>query len=153
MPKTPEQHAGTDPGEAPEPAGLLRRLVVMFYDSLLLLSVLFGGTALALLVTGGALDYRHLLFRIYLLGLCFLFYIWFWTHGGQTLGMRTWRLRLQRLDGGPVTLRQATLRFWYAIPCWALLGLGYLWMLVDRDRLAVHDRLSGTVIVRLPKQG
>jgi uncharacterized RDD family membrane protein YckC len=43
------------------------------------------------------------------------------------------------------------LRFLCAIPCWALLGLGYLWILVDRDRMAVHDRLSKTVIVRLPE--
>jgi uncharacterized RDD family membrane protein YckC len=142
-------HTGNKP--ILEPAGLLRRLVVMFYDSLLLLSVLFVGTALALLVTRGALDYQDPFFRAYLFGLCFLFYAWFWMHGGQTLGMRTWKLRVQRLDGGPVTLWQATLRFLCAIPCWALLGLGYLWILVDRDQMAVHDRLSKTVIVRLPE--
>ncbi|MDH3901560.1 MAG: RDD family protein [Gammaproteobacteria bacterium] len=142
-------HAGNKP--APEPAGLLRRLVAMFYDCLLLLSVLFLGTALALLVTRGTLDHQNPFFRGYLLGLCFLFYAWFWMHGGQTLGMRTWKLRIQRLDGGPVTLRQALLRFLCAIPCWALLGLGYLWMLVDRERMALHDRLSKTVIVRLPE--
>ncbi|UCC55913.1 MAG: RDD family protein [Gammaproteobacteria bacterium] len=143
-------HAGNN--SALEPAGLLRRLMAMFYDSLLLLSVLFLGTALALLVTGGMLDYRNPFFRAYLFGLCFLFYAWFWMHGGQTLGMRAWKLRIQRLDGGPITLRQAMLRFLYAIPCWLLVGLGYLWMLVDRDRMAVHDRLSKTVIVRLPKK-
>ena len=140
---------GNEP--ALEPAGLLRRLVVMFYDSLLLLSVLLLGTALALLVTRGTLDYQDPFFRGYLFGLCFLFYAWFWMHGGQTLGMRTWKLRVQRLDGGPVTLWQAVLRFLCAIPCWALLGLGYLWILVDRDRMAVHDRISGTRIVRLPE--
>jgi uncharacterized RDD family membrane protein YckC len=140
-------HTGNKP--TPEPAGLLRRLVVMFYDSLLLLSVLFLGTALALLVTRGTLDYQNPFFRGYLFGLCFIFYAWFWMHGGQTLGMRTWKLRVQRLDGGPVTLWQAVLRFLCAIPCWALLGLGYLWILVDRDRMAVHDRISGTLIVRL----
>jgi len=134
----------------PEPAGLLRRLGAMFYDSLLLLSVLMVGTALALLVTRGAMDYHNPFFRGYLCGLSFLFYAWFWVRGGQTLGMRTWKLRVQRLDGGPITLWQAVLRFLCAIPAWALLGLGYLWLLVDKDRMAVHDRLSKTVIVRLP---
>ncbi len=154
MSKTSKTHSGTHTGEtpSPEPAGLLRRLAAMFYDSLLLLSVLFLATALALLVTRGTLDYQHPLFRGYLFVLCFLFFTWFWMHGGQTLGMRTWKLRLQRLDGGPVTLWQSVLRFLGAIPCWALLGLGYLWMLVDRDKLAVHDRLSKTTIVRLPNQ-
>ena len=140
-------HTGNKP--IPEPAGLLRRLVVMLYDSLLLLSILFVGTALALLVTRGTLDYQHPFFRGYLFSLCFLFYAWFWMHGGQTLGMRSWKLRVQRLDGGPVSLWQAVVRFLCAIPCWVLLGLGYLWILVDRDRMAVHDRISGTVIVRL----
>jgi uncharacterized RDD family membrane protein YckC len=142
----------TQADDAPnlEPAGLLRRLVAMFYDSLLLLSVLFVATALALLVTRGALDYQSPFFRTWLFGLCFVFYAWFWLHGGQTLGMRTWKLRVQRLDGEPITVWQALLRFLCAIPCWGLLGLGYLWILVDRDGMALHDRCSGTVIVRLP---
>jgi uncharacterized RDD family membrane protein YckC len=134
-----------------EPAGLFRRLMAMLYDMLLLLSLLLSATALALLVTRGRLDYHHPLFRSYLFLVCFLFYAWFWTHGGQTLGMRAWRLRVQRLDGRPITLWQALLRFLAAIPSWALLGLGYLWILVDKNRMALHDRISESVIVRLMK--
>jgi uncharacterized RDD family membrane protein YckC len=66
--------------------------------------------------------------------------------------MRAWRLQLQRLDGGPITIWQALLRFMVAIPSLALAGLGLLWMLVDKDRLAVHDRISESRIVRLPKK-
>jgi uncharacterized RDD family membrane protein YckC len=134
-----------------EPAGLFRRLMAMLYDLLLLLSLLLFATALALLVTRGALDYHQPLFRTYLFFVCFFFYAWFWTHGGQTLGMRAWRLRVQRLDGRPITLWQALLRFLAAIPSWALLGLGYLWILVDKNRMALHDRISESVIVRLTK--
>ncbi len=123
----------------------------MFYDSLLLFSVLLFATGMALLVTRGTLDYHNPFFRTYLFLICFLFYAWFWTHGGQTLGMRAWHLRVQRFDGSPITLWQALLRFLSAIPAWALLGLGYLWMLVDKNRLALHDRFSESVIVRLPK--
>lgn len=135
-----------------EPAGLFRRLMAMCYDLLLLFSLLLLATAVALLVTRGALDYHHPLFRSYLFLVCFWFYAWFWTHGGQTLGMRAWRLRLQRLDGRPVTLWQALLRFLAAIPSWAVFGLGFLWMLVDKKHMAVHDRISESVIVRLPKR-
>jgi hypothetical protein len=39
-----------------------------------------------------------------------------------------------------------------AIPSLALAGLGLLWMLVDREHLAVHDRISQSMIVRLPKK-
>lgn len=123
----------------------------MFYDALLLFSVLLFATAAALLVAKGSLDYHNPFFRTYLFLVCFLFYAWFWMHGGQTLGMRAWRLRVQRFDGRPLTLWQVLLRFLAAIPAWALLGLGYLWILVDKDKLALHDRFSESVIVRLPK--
>jgi len=134
------------------PAGLFRRLMAMCYDLLLLLSLLLFATALALLATRGTLDYHHPLYRTYLFMISFWFYAWFWTHGGQTLGMRAWRLRVQRLDGRPITLWQALLRFLSAIPSWAVFGLGYLWLLVDKNHMAVHDRISESVIVRLPKQ-
>ena len=134
------------------PAGLFTRLVAMFYDSLLLFSMLLIATALALLVTRGTLQYHNPFFRTFLFLTCFSFYAWFWLHGGQTLGMRAWRLRLQRLDGGPITLWQALLRFITAIPSLAFAGLGLLWMLVDRNKLAVHDRISESMIVRLPKK-
>jgi uncharacterized RDD family membrane protein YckC len=134
-----------------EPAGLFRRLMAMLYDLFLLLSVLLFASALALLVTRGTLDYHHPLFRSYLFIICFSFYAWFWIHGGQTLGMRAWRLRVQRLDGKPITLWQALLRFLSAIPSLAVFGLGYLWILVDKKRMALHDRISESVIVLLPK--
>jgi uncharacterized RDD family membrane protein YckC len=134
-----------------KPAGLLVRLLAMFYDSLLLLSALLIATALALMVTKGTLSYHNPFFRTFLFLICFSFYAWFWLHGGQTLGMRAWRLRLQRLDGGPITPWQALLRFMVAIPSLAAAGLGLWWMLIDKDRLALHDRISESTIVRLPK--
>jgi len=133
------------------PASILRRLMAMLYDTLLLFSVLLLATGLAELVTQGSLHYHNPFFRTWLFLVCFLFYAWFWTHGGQTLGMRTWRLRLQRLDGKPVTLWQALLRFLSAIPSLALLGLGMFWMLIDRNKMTWHDRFSESVIVQLPK--
>ncbi len=135
-----------------KPAGLMVRLLAMFYDSLLLLSALLIATAIALMVTRGTLSYLNPFFRTLLFLICFSFYAWFWLHGGQTLGMRAWRLRLQRLDGGAITLWQALLRFMVAIPSLAACGLGLFWMLVDRDRLALHDRISESTIVRLPRQ-
>jgi uncharacterized RDD family membrane protein YckC len=134
-----------------EQAGLFRRLIAMFYDSLLLLSVLLLATALAMLITRGTLHYHNPFFRTYLFMIWFMFYAWFWTHGGQTLGMRAWKLRVQRLDGRPITLWQALLRFLVAIPSLGLAGLGFFWLLVDRDRMTVYDRISESVIVRLPK--
>ncbi len=135
-----------------KPAGLLVRLVAMFYDALLLLSALMIATAIALFVTKGASLAHNPFFRTTLFLICFSFYAWFWLHGGQTLGMRAWKLRLQNKDGRPITIWQALLRFLVAIPSLAFAGLGFLWMLIDKDKMTLYDRFSESVIVRLPKE-
>lgn len=141
------------PPRAPEmrPAGLARRLMAMFYDSLLLIAVLMTVTALVVLINRGEIDYTHPLYRALLVLVMFAFFGGFWTHGGQTLGMRSWRIQLQRREGGTPTWTRCLVRFLAAIPALLLFGAGYLWILVDRDRLAWHDRLSKTVVVLRPK--
>ena len=125
----------------------------MFYDGLLLIGLLFiAAIPLTLLpetlkTSPGA----RLVIQGYLLLVCALFFVWFWTHGGQTLGMRTWRLRLVSDDGGPVRPGQAARRFLTATLSLACLGLGFLWVLIDREGLAWHDRLSKTRLIVEPK--
>jgi uncharacterized RDD family membrane protein YckC len=65
--------------------------------------------------------------------------------------MKTWRLRVQGVDGGPLSRRQAVVRFFASLLSLAPAGLGYLWILVDKDQRAWHDQLSNTVVVHLPK--
>ena len=138
-------------------AGLWRRLAALFYDSLLLLAIWFIATALLLPFTGGeAIESNNPLLPTYLLFISFFFYAWFWMHGGQTLGMRSWRLQLQSLRPGQLSWLQCLLRFLVAMPAGLLLGLGYLWMLIDKEKLSWHDRFSETRIVQLdrnPDQG
>jgi uncharacterized RDD family membrane protein YckC len=137
--------------------GLFRRLAAMLYDSLLLLGVLMAATALAMIPLGegpeGRIESGNLIFRLYLLLVTTGFFVWFWTHGGQTLGMRAWRLKLLRSDGLPLTTGDALLRCLTALLSWAAGGLGFLWILVDRDNLAWHDRLSKTRMVITEKAG
>ena len=128
-----------------EPVGLPRRLAALVYDSLLILAVLFLATALALALAGGALDAHGWGFRAYLLAVVAGFFGWFWTHGGQTLGMRAWKIRVERLDGGPVDWPQALLRLAVAL---GTFGLGLLWAGLDLERRALYDRASGTRVVR-----
>jgi len=148
-------HTGTatimsDADNLPKPANLPRRLAALFYDSLLLLAVWFIATAILLPLTdGAAIRAGNPLFSTYLLFVSFFFYGWFWIHGGQTLGMRAWHLQLRNLRPGPITWLQALLRFMVAVPAGLLLGLGYLWMLVDRQKLTWHDRYSETCVVQL----
>jgi uncharacterized RDD family membrane protein YckC len=141
-----------------QPAPLSRRIGAMLYDAILLLGVLMLAVLVLIfpyhLVTGQPFPHGepiHLTVeRLYLLLVSGGFFVFFWTHGGQTLGMRTWRLRAIRDDGAPLRARDAWRRFAWAIPSLAPLGLGLWWSLVDRDRLAWHDRLSRTRLVRLP---
>ena len=139
----------TDSANQPPPAGLFRRLAALLYDSLLLLAVMFISTAILLPFTGGEAVQHNPFLTTYLLFISFAFYSWFWMHGGQTLGMRSWKLQLRNINPGPITLWQALLRFMVAIPSALLLGIGYLWMLIDRDKLTWHDRYSETRIVQL----
>ena len=142
-------------------AGLLRRLAALSYDTLLLLAVLFIVTALVLPLNGGVAIRHNPFFSSYIFLVCFLFYGWFWTHGGQTLGMRAWKLRLQGYDGGGVTWWQALARFLLA-SLWLLpllyarkfLGLDYrLSLLIGLIFLflllltRLHERYSETVLV------
>jgi len=137
--------------QLPQP-GLMRRLAAIFYDSLLLFAVLFIATLPLLLLTQGeAIESDSGYFLPYLLSISFLFFGWFWIHGGQTLGMRAWRIRVQQANGSNITWLQALIRFFSAIFSWAVGGLGFLWIMVDKDRKAWHDRLSSTEIVLLPK--
>ena len=140
----------TEQTDSPRPAGLLRRLAALLYDSLLLLAVFFIATAALLPFTHGeAIHAGNPLMSTYLLFLSFFFYGWFWTHGGQTLGMRAWKLQIRSLRDGPVSWLQALLRYFVAIPSALLCGLGYLWLLFDRRKLTWHDRYSETSIVQL----
>lgn len=80
----------------------------------------------------------------------FAFFAYFWVARGQTLGMLAWRLQLVSVEaGGRVTLKQALLRFIGALASLLTLGLGYLWMFVDRRRRTWPDLLSGTQILYL----
>jgi len=136
--------------DTPSP-GLLRRLGAMAYDALLLLALLMLLSYPYVWLTGG--DKPGLLvkslYQLYLLAIGFFFYAGFWTHGGQTLGMRAWLLKVVRHDGGLLGWAPAMKRFGLAWISLLTLGLGFLWILFDRDKLAWHDRWSDTRLVLL----
>jgi uncharacterized RDD family membrane protein YckC len=125
---------------------LLRRLAAIFYDLLLLLSVLFVATALILPFNAGEAFTQHGFYSIYLLTLSFIFYGWFWTHGGQTLGLRAWKLQVLTIDQQPISWTQAFWRFIGAIVSWSLFGLGFGWSLLDKGNRCWHDIVSNTNI-------
>jgi uncharacterized RDD family membrane protein YckC len=137
--------------ETSKRVGLARRLASIIYDALLLAAVVFIAAAptAALNLEPGSLGSYLLL--LYVLLVAFLFLGWFWTHGGQTLGMKTWRLRLERMDGTPIDWGDAGLRFATAMLSWAALGLGFVWSVFHPERLTWHDIVSRTRLVPVRK--
>lgn len=147
-PKRAHCHAAAAATPPLPPPGLLRRLGALFYDCLLLLAILFFATLALLPLHGGAFAPHNPAYQAYLLAVAFLFFGGFWTRGGQTLGMRAWKIRLRSADGGAVGWRQAGLRFAAALLSFGLLGLGFFAALADPEKRCWHDRIARTRMVR-----
>jgi uncharacterized RDD family membrane protein YckC len=135
------------------PASFLVRIAAMVYELLLVTAVLFVASLPFLYLFGNAQSgWRHLVFQLYLTGVLFAYFSAFWLRSGQTLAMKTWRIRLVSLDGGTPTLKQAALRFIIALFGLLLAGAGFWWALFDRDGQFLHDRIAGTRLVRVPRK-
>ena len=134
-------------------ASLARRFGAILYDSLLALALAFLGTLPFVAAAGGEpVEPGDTAYRLTLLLILYLFFVGFWSRSGRTLGMQSWRLQLETLDGGKPGIGQCSVRFFAAILSWLPAGLGFWWQLVDRDRLAWHDRLSRTRLRYYPKR-
>lgn len=154
--------------------GFFKRLLIIIYDGLLVFAVIFFTSAVlmglfqwlapsSIYLAPSDLDnpsLRELSSLGRLLGgalvglncllVSFFFYAWFWTHGGQTLGMRAWNLYLIKPDGKFIDWPTAAKRYLIALVSWAALGLGFTWILLNRDKLSWHDILTNTKIVHVP---
>ncbi len=144
----------------------------MVYEAMLLFGVLF----IAVWLFSTLLQQRHALYlrsalQDWLFFVIGIYFVWFWSHGGQTLAMKTWRIRLVTTDGQPVTIRRAIVRY-LLVWLWCLPGLALAWALgaktwmlvlipaanaviwalmiyLDPHRQFLHDRLAGTRLIRV----
>ena len=125
----------------------------MVYELLLVTAVVFVASFIIIPVVGEMQQrwQRHL-FQVYLLGVLFAYFSAFWLRSGQTLAMKTWRIRLVNADGTPLRFRQALLRFVLALLGLLAGGAGFWWALIDRDRQFLHDRIVGSRLVRVPRK-
>lgn len=138
----------TQPEAEPARVGLLRRLAAILYDTLLVVAVVFLGTLPLVLLNGGEAIPAHTgWYRGYLLLLVGGYFVFFWIRG-ETLGMKSWHVRIIADDGSPVSSRAAVVRAIASVVSWLPCGAGFLWSVFDAQGLAWHDRLSGTRLVR-----
>lgn len=154
-------------------APLYRRLMAMMYDLFLLAATLFcaamlytaiavsfqGGDAeLATVETGQVLTELEPVdlgpaFPVFILSVAAAFYLYFWKNGGQTLGMKVWRLKLLGNEGDAAATLPCLLRIPLACLSFLALGLGYWYMKIEPAGRTLHDRLSKTQVVLLEKPG
>jgi len=134
------------------PAPLRLRALAFAYDLLPLLGLWFLAGVIGLALTGGALDPHRFAHRILVQALaailCGGYFVVSWTRGGQTLGMRAWRLRVVRDDGALLGWPRALLRFVVGCISVATLGAGFGWAWIDRRGRTWHDRVAQTRVVR-----
>jgi len=147
----------------------------MLYESMLLFGVVFvsGWLFATLLEQRHALYLRNVL-QDWLFVVIGVYFVWFWTHSGQTLAMKTWRIRLVTTDGNAIGFKRAVGRYFLAW-MWILPGLAAAWasgakawMLIlipavnivlwtltaflDPNRQFLHDRIAGTRVISMPEQ-
>lgn len=117
----------SSPSSRPATPGLGRRLAAMIYEGVLL----FGVVMVAGWLYSSLTQQRHALqgkagLQAFLFIVLAVYFVWFWTHGGQTVAMKTWRLRVETADGRPLSQWRALARYL----------LAWLWFLPSL--LAVH---------------
>jgi len=127
---------------------LARRLAALVYDTLQVIAILMlVSLPFVLLDFGQGPVYQSALALS-----IFAFFAKFWRHGGQTLGMKSWDIRIVSNNGQAITLTQCLLRLMAAIPSLLFFGIGYFWMLIDKDKLTWPDRFSDTHLIMTPKR-
>lgn len=130
------------------PASLFRRLAAAIYDVFLIFALLLLGTGIALLMNKGkSFGENHLLFTFYLTSIVGFFYCWFWTHGGQTLGMQAWKIKVVTHHLQPLTWPVAIKRFILSVPSVCFFGFGYLITFFNKDKRSIHDFASQTRVI------
>lgn len=130
--------------------GFWRRIICLLYEFLILLAIIFIASFIFHLVfRDTSASYFKPLYQLYLLFVMGYYFIWFWTHGGQTLAMQAWKIRIVTSEGQMLSNRKAIIRYLLAVTGTLFLGAGFLWALIDREHLYLHDRLAGTRLIKI----
>lgn len=135
-------------GQYDQKCSMFRRLAAIFYDGLCLFSVFFLATLILIFFTKGeAIENNNIGYDLLLALITYLYFTWHWVHGGQTLGMRTWHIKLKTRGMGQLSLGNATIRFCLSLLSFICFGLGFVWAFFDDEKLTFHDRFSHTRLI------
>ena len=135
-----------------QPAGFLKRVLALVYDSLLIGAIVLVLSLLLVFVNGGYPESGSVLSFIQLFILVFtgpIFYSYFWiANKGQTTGMQAWKIKLVSMDETELNIKQTMLRCLISTISFASFGLGYFWILYDKTNLSWSDILTKTKVIK-----
>lgn len=162
------------------PATFTKRALAIIYDGLISIAVLLVATWVYTMIAGWIVGWEQyeqmaeagqlsgdpgLTFVLFLV--LYLFFAYFWTRIGQTLGMQVWRIRIENLDGTSVSWTQALLRYgtaaavifitmlagYYVGPATLFLTVpAIIALFLPINGLSVTDRTSNSVVVQVPRE-
>lgn len=124
----------------------------LIYEVLTVIALSFACAGLFLWFAGDATHgIKRLLMQLFLWFAVGAYFIWCWLKSGQTLAMQAWQLKLVNQENQLLTLKFAIARYLLATLSLALCGLGFLWIVVDSNKLFLHDRLLKCKVVARPR--
>lgn len=138
-------------------ASLTKRLAAGIYDLLPLIGLWMATAVVVLFAFGVQTDVAHLssayriTLQLALLAVTCGYFCVSWVRGGQTIGMRAWRLRVVSAAGGALPWTRALLRFFVAIASVTAIGLGFFWCLIDEEGRAWHDIAAASRVISVPR--
>ena len=133
-------------------AGFLKRVLALVYDSLLIGAIVLVLRLLLVFVNGGYPESSSVLSFIQLFILVFtgpIFYSYFWiANKGQTTGMQAWKIKLVSIDETELNIKKTMLRCLISTISFVCFGLGYFWILYDKNNLSWSDILTKTLVIK-----
>jgi uncharacterized RDD family membrane protein YckC len=131
---------------------LIKLGACFIYDALAVVALCFVSALVVIILIGDAsYGLKRYLLQVVLWLAIGVYFVWCWKKTGQTLAMKTWQLKLVNEDGQLLPLNLAMARYVLSTLSLVLFGLGFLWAMVDRDHLYLHDRLLNTHIIYVPR--
>lgn len=133
-----------------KPISLFKRLVAISYDSLIVIALLMAATALGMAVNGGVAIFpedglRYLVLQSCLLGVIISYFMLFWAYSGQTIGMKTWKIRL--VDVKTQQAPRASVCLLRIVLALGLFGVALLPTLWRKDKATLYDTFTGTQLI------
>ena len=134
-------------------AGFFRRILALVYDSVVIAGILLSFTLLLVILNGGYAEPGSLVSVVQLIVCACVgpfFYSYFWlVNNGQTIGMQAWKLRLVSLNSSKLNAKQTYLRCLVSTLSFVCFGIGYFWILFNKDNLSWSDIINKTRVVKL----